>query len=505
MKCYRQRNCANCVDTGVACQRFRPGRASKKLSTRYSTHFSYYQPNEAEVFLGGMSRGEHLDFQESLPSGGANRENLGAGIPQSPPAELLYMLLPEPVICDGLFSRIRWPDHISDRALERMMASLLDNECGEQLFHQKSTNPSVKQLHKTKRTYEAAALRALKHINLMSTPSLLLLQALISALTNSQGGYSDEIQSAVCWCFYLDRTTSALLMRSFSLLEVNAPPTHFMTNDTSSSYDSLLLRLLDLAKVQGSLLGTSLSDEDKSKSRIFEIFQGIQEQRDRIYSNLQENQRSLSDPAVFEWRAADFYYSIYVDMLRTRLGYDASQTNHVDCLLYSRRALRAFLFLQENVDHMPGFNDPEPPFLTWFASLALLERRIIKGLSQFKSSPFLTRLLNLLTSLLELCDPLFQNTIDQTRQSDMEGEDHTSIDVPLTHNLNNTANDPSLDLEYDLDQPTSSNSMNMGVEPCGHGVGDPAPYPLADDLMWQFVNSQFPYSWLESGIIVDTM
>ncbi|KAF5855383.1 hypothetical protein ETB97_009333 [Aspergillus alliaceus] len=41
-----------------------------------------------------MSRGEHLDFQESLPSGGANRENLGADIPQSPPAELLYMLLP---------------------------------------------------------------------------------------------------------------------------------------------------------------------------------------------------------------------------------------------------------------------------------------------------------------------------------------------------------------------------------------------------------------------------
>lgn len=83
------------------------------------------------------------------------------------------------------------------------MSSLLDGDCRGQLFYQysicvyvkamfhlyqlarRSTNPSVKkQLQKSKRTYEAAALQALKHINLMSTPSLSLIQALLSAVSD---------------------------------------------------------------------------------------------------------------------------------------------------------------------------------------------------------------------------------------------------------------------------------------------------------------------------------
>lgn len=103
---------------------------------------------------------------------------------------------------DGLH-HIRWPDHISNKAFERMMSSLLDGDCRGQLFYQysicvyvkamfhlyqlarRSTNPSVKkQLQKSKRTYEAAALQALKHINLMSTPSLSLIQALLSAVSD---------------------------------------------------------------------------------------------------------------------------------------------------------------------------------------------------------------------------------------------------------------------------------------------------------------------------------
>lgn len=39
---------------------------------------------------------------------------------------------------------------------------------------------------------------------------------------------------------------------------------------------------------------------------------------------------------------------------------------HVECLLRSRQALRAFRFLQEHLDDMPGFSDPEPSFLTWY-------------------------------------------------------------------------------------------------------------------------------------------
>lgn len=41
-----------------------------------------------------MSRGEHLDFHESIASGESARELLDIDIPQAPPAEILYMLLP---------------------------------------------------------------------------------------------------------------------------------------------------------------------------------------------------------------------------------------------------------------------------------------------------------------------------------------------------------------------------------------------------------------------------
>ena len=87
------------------------------------------------------------------------------------------------------------------------MTSLLEGDCKGQLFHQysicvyvkamfhlyqlarRSTNPAVKkQLQKSKRTYEAAALQALKHINLISTPSLSLIQALISAVSDVADG-----------------------------------------------------------------------------------------------------------------------------------------------------------------------------------------------------------------------------------------------------------------------------------------------------------------------------
>ncbi|KAB8256674.1 hypothetical protein BDV32DRAFT_141016 [Aspergillus pseudonomiae] len=570
------RNCANCVDAGVACQRLRPGRASKpKFSPRLPEESVF----RVERATSNIQRGEHLDLHEPIAQGESARELLDIEIPQTPPAELLYMLLPEPSMGDGLYHHIRWPDHISDKAFERMMTSLLGGDCKGQLFHQysicvyvkamfhlyqlarRSTNPAVKkQLQKSKRTYEAAALQALKHINLISTPSLSLIQALISAAllmqhtTNisqcwllnsyaarqiislnyhkpcsspSQSGCNDEIQSAVYWCFYLDRTTSALLIRHPSLPELNAPPTGFITTNISSPYNKLLLVLLDLAKVQGTLLDITLNDSDKSRSRIFEIFQGVQERMDRVYSSLQETRSSISGPALYDWVAADFsYYAIYVDMLRTRLGYDGSPATHSDCLVYSRRALRAFHYLQEHVDHMPGFNDPEPSFLTWTIALYpaapffvvfcniiatsdetdyRLVQQIIKGLSQFKATPYLARLLSLLTSLLRLCDPLFHNMDYQNRESHMTGEGPSSTQAPPNHVPTNTSV-PALETELTqgLGPQLSSTAYTtyMSADVSEQGVGDVC-YPMADDLMWQLVNSQFPYSWLGADAILD--
>lgn len=110
----------------------------------------------------------------------------------------------EPATCGGLCAPIRWPDHITDETFQRMMAGILSGACQGQAFHQSCVcvyvkaifhlyqlarlcaNPQVKkQLRKSKRTYEAAALQALEQINVMSSPSLLSIQSFISAVTHS--------------------------------------------------------------------------------------------------------------------------------------------------------------------------------------------------------------------------------------------------------------------------------------------------------------------------------
>lgn len=118
-----------------------------------------------------------------------------ASIPQSPPAELLLMLL-QPN------AGIQWPDHISDRTLERMAVALMKGDCQGQLFHQYCVCIYVKaimhlyqlsrvitssvikdQLKQSRNTYIAATIRSIKHFDILVPPSLSSIQSLISSVS----------------------------------------------------------------------------------------------------------------------------------------------------------------------------------------------------------------------------------------------------------------------------------------------------------------------------------
>lgn len=107
----------------------------------------------------------------------------------------------EPTVTNDDFHRIQWPDHISDSVLQKIATALLEPDIGSQLFYQyciciymKSilrvmqmprayTSPSIKShFDKSIRQYESYALYALKHLNILSAPSLSLIQALVSAV-----------------------------------------------------------------------------------------------------------------------------------------------------------------------------------------------------------------------------------------------------------------------------------------------------------------------------------
>ncbi|OKO92618.1 hypothetical protein PENSUB_12603 [Penicillium subrubescens] len=95
---------------------------------------------------------------------------------------------------------LHWPDHISNKALQKMASKFFTSNLTGQRFYQyciciymraifhtyhmpRLYNDSVmsEQFLKSKRLYAASALHALQNLNILNTPSLSLIQALISA------------------------------------------------------------------------------------------------------------------------------------------------------------------------------------------------------------------------------------------------------------------------------------------------------------------------------------
>lgn len=98
-----------------------------------------------------------------------------------------------------------------------------------------------------------------------------------------------DIQNAVCWCFYLDRTISALLFRHPSLPELRRPSTDCIPEHISLPYNTLLRVLLDLAEFQGALLDITLIDKSfENKVHCLEVCHFLQDRMPGLYAKLEE-------------------------------------------------------------------------------------------------------------------------------------------------------------------------------------------------------------------------
>lgn len=116
-------------------------------------------------------------------------------VPGAPPSELLLMLLHPN-------AGPQWPDHISNKTLEKMAATLMKGDCQGQLFHQYCvciyvkaighfyqlsriiTSPIVRvQLVQSRNAYIAATLRSMRQFNILASPSLQSIQSLVSSVS----------------------------------------------------------------------------------------------------------------------------------------------------------------------------------------------------------------------------------------------------------------------------------------------------------------------------------
>ncbi|OJZ84830.1 hypothetical protein ASPFODRAFT_62702 [Aspergillus luchuensis CBS 106.47] len=455
-------------------------------------------PDRRTILRSALDLVEKVANRKNLDLGGSSSLRMaethyeGVEVPDVPPPELLYMLL-----------RFQWPDHVTGKPLEKMAIQLLNGDAHGQLYHQLciciyvkavchvdqlsrlSNNATLlNRLLGSKKVYESAAIRALKEIDICTTPSFTLIQSLISGVstrsgpsrftytyasgagqinaTNRQDGSMLGAQ-LVC-----GTTLSSLFIRPMSLPEPCMPLDQMHRKDESMAYGTVVEIISDLAQVQGELLDISLNGKRRYATEISA----------RLY--LPTDKRTLRP-----------------------LKHDPNATAYKECLSAARTSLRAFQLIQNNLADVPGLEGSYPSFLTCpffvlFCNVVrtadsgdyLLLQEVTQGLSQYTGNTDVMNMLDLLMALQKLCEPLFQTALSENEQALPVSATHSTVDS----------------LPYQVLAPDTVDGVG-GVQPIGFstlGAADSqilvTESPLGsstDELMWQLFNSQLPLGWYD--------
>ncbi|OJK02977.1 hypothetical protein ASPACDRAFT_40293 [Aspergillus aculeatus ATCC 16872] len=415
----------------------------------------------------------------------------------------------------------------------------------------RSTTSSTlkRRLFQSASIYIAAAVQSIHKLDILAPPSLLFIQALLSSAllmqhlgrvnqcwilnsycarqitalgyhrtqdSPSPSAVQKDIHNALLWCFFLDKSLSSLMGRPTSLPDLLVPPTDLVGFDSSLPYGSLFRTCLEIAQIQGELLSIPAHEKRKSNRQIMEVIDSLETRMRRLLPDFQGNRSSTHRPIELDWIGADFcYYAVLVEIYRTRLRCSFSPMVHKETLLCARRSLEAFQYLQQHHAEMPGFNDPYPSFFTWtllFYPLSPffvlfcniigsldrsdydLVQSIVKTLSQCKHDPHLQKLLDLLTSLARLCEPLFQtNDAGDGAVSQGVAAGTSPVRIPSTPAVARAATNGAMETGHTS---TQESFLAHGMNQEASGILDPGNSASSDWLMWQLFNTQMPLGWM---------
>ncbi|RDH35990.1 hypothetical protein BDQ94DRAFT_158143 [Aspergillus welwitschiae] len=569
---YNEPNDTNELDKETSAERrkfFSPRKQAKVILQNELSIDSDLIPDRRTILRSALDLVEKVANRKNLDLGGSSLLRMaethyeGIEVPDVPPPELLYMLLREqsPTLNVGKYVQVQWPDHVTGKSLEKMATRLLNGDAHGQLYHQLciciyvkavchvdqlsrlSNNATLsKQLLGSKKVYESAAIRALREIDICTTPSFTLIQSLISGaklmqqtgrmnqcwVLNSYAARlivalnyheidhltpdNEEILSAVFWCYYLDRTLSSLFIRPMSLPEPCMPLDQMLRKDEAMAYGTVVEIISDLAQVQGELLDISLNGKRRYATEISARCEHLRSRMHVIHNKMEAAGHSIIDTIVNEWHGTEFcYYAILVDVLRAQLKHDPNAAAYKECLSAARTSLRAFQLIQNNLADVPGIEGSYPSFLTWTVFLYplspffvlfcnvvrttdsgdyLLLQEVTQGLSQYTGNTHVMNMLDLLMALQKLCEPLFQTALSQNEQAPPVSATHPAVDS----------------LPYQVLAPDTVDGVG-GVQPIGFstlGAADSqilateSPLGLStDELMWQLFNSQLPLGWYD--------
>ncbi|KAJ5098841.1 hypothetical protein N7532_005842 [Penicillium argentinense] len=316
------------------------------------------------------------------------------------------------------------------------------------------------------------------------------------------------------WCYYLDRTLSALFLRPFSLPEPQMSPAELVIPDKSLPHMPLIRILLELVRIQGDLSNCGKAD---STHQILANHSKLQDKMETIKSSLQSTRQSVDDFLSCNWVAAEFcYYAIQVDILHSRLKFSFSPLAHKECVSYARKSLRALHHLQKNPSKSPGLVDPYPTFLTWTIFLYPLSpffvlfcniireldqndynliQEITQSLAPFVASPYISKLLRLLGSLQKICTPLIQ------AKERLGPKTRVAPWYPsMTGVLPNTSA-PIDDSSYPINFTSYSDSVPPAMPQMQAQAPGDQVYPPTDELMWHLFNRQLSMECFQKDFV----
>ncbi|KAF2875454.1 putative Zn(II)2Cys6 transcription factor-like protein [Massariosphaeria phaeospora] len=483
------------------------------------------------------------------------------------PGEILHIVLGTQNKHGGQITmQLHALDHIPQKAFERIAFRLIDSTDDEQtlnmykvivhwkaavvLYGSQLESVQSETLQKRIRTMELrhlyAALTALDHVSFMNPPSLLLLQALISAamlmqiagdpnacwaLTASASrtlvalGYHNlrhisprneldlEIQAAVAWCCQLDRCMSLLLLRPPSLPKLHIAVSQLVKLDPSNPMSGFAILELEFAPVHEKILELILDAPSKDRPEVRVSLTNevaiLRQHMAQIAVTMEMARAKFSVESnldlLLHWQILDFkFFSTLTSVHRLSPTVTSNRIEREECLDCARKALERVKLIQENAIKQAHFVEEYNPYLSWsilsyplgpffvvFCNVVgtsntkdfQLLQDVADGVGSISAkSKFIIRLHRLCVTLLDLCRPLVAR----------------STEVPHTVSLQETPAQASSEVPP---KPHDDGGIAAIHAMGSFEVADAlATSSWDDDSMWQLFQSQPSLDWFNADI-----
>lgn len=231
-------------------------------------------------------------------------------------------------------------DHLPAKAVERIALALMEGTADEKtenlykviihfkfavvLYASQLQGPKSPEVQKHIRQLEynhlSAALTALDHISFLTTPSLLLVQALITGammmqivgnpascweltahasrtlvalgyhnVTNMEAinEYDEEIQAAIAWCSHFDSCMSLLLLRPRSLPPMNIKISSLIKPNPLNPMTIFEMITMEMLPIHNKILDLTLDSTKKAQAPLKEEVAQLRNQMADIYNLMQ--------------------------------------------------------------------------------------------------------------------------------------------------------------------------------------------------------------------------